>query len=223
MPEPQPASPGKVSVDMRRWAAAGAVGLLMGGCAGSQQATRSEARPGSQFEEVLPLERAALANERLHPLDVNADGQPDVWSFSVTDTGPDGAPTERLVRKQLDLNGDGRVDVAQAFDDDGRLVREALDLDFDGRIDQLNHYDAKGQLTRKERDLDSDGRADLWHLFEQGQLVRKERDVNGDGKIDYWEYWEAGAIDRIGEDLDADGQVDRWTRSQAGALAEDAD
>ncbi|HLT29920.1 MAG TPA: hypothetical protein VK013_07750 [Myxococcaceae bacterium] len=209
---------------MRRWAAAGAVGLLMSGCAGSQQAkTRAEgAAAVSELAEILPLERAPLKDERLHPLDVNADGKPDVWSFSVQVTGPDGSPTERLVRKQLDLNGDGRVDVAQAFDDDGRLVREALDLDFDGRIDQVNHYDAKGQVTRKERDLNSDGRADLWHLFEQGQLVRKERDVNGDGRIDYWEYWEADAIDRIGEDLDGDGQVDRWTRSQR-TLAEDVD
>lgn len=205
---------------MRRWATAGAVGLLVSGCAGSQQAARKDLPGGEALSATVQLERAPRAGERVHPLDVNADGVADVWSFSVTVTGPDGEPVERLVRKQLDLNGDGRIDVAREYDESGRLVLEAMDLDFDGQLDQVNHYDAKGKIVRKERDLNSDGRADLWHYFEQGQLVRKERDNNGDGKIDYWEYWEEGAIDRIGEDLDGDGQVDRWTRSGR-VLAED--
>lgn len=202
-------------VDIGRWTALGVVGLvgglLTGGCAGGA-ASKGLRGAGGKGESVL-IHREPLAGETLHPLDVNADGNPDVWSFSVKVRDGGGELVDRLTRKELDLNGDGRVDVAREYDQDGKLTSEAMDLDFDGVVDQLNQYDAKGQITLKQRDLDSNGKVDLWLYYERGALVRKERDANGDGRVEVWEEWQDGHVDRIGEDLDGDGQVDRWTHS----------
>lgn len=209
----------QVSADIGRWAALGLVGLLSGACAGSGAASKGMQGAKDQGELAV-IHRAPAAGETVHPLDVNADGNPDVWSFTVKAKHASGEVSDRLTRKELDLNRDGRVDVARDYDADGRLILEAMDLDFDGRVDQVNHYDAKGQITRKERDLDSNGKVDLWLYYERGALVRKERDTNGDGRVEVWEEWLDGHVDRIGEDLDGDGQVDRWTHSPAAAADE---
>ncbi|HXX30054.1 MAG TPA: hypothetical protein VEJ89_04995 [Myxococcaceae bacterium] len=151
-------------------------------------------------------------DEKVVQYDLNRDGKPDVWDYFVTVKDADGKPVERLSRKEMDLNFDGKVDAVYWYDDKGEKVREQLDLDFDGKVDETIFFE-KGQVVRKERDLNGDGKVDTWLFYERGQLVRKERDTKGTGRVDYWEYWENGQIDRIGEDLDGDGNVDRWTRS----------
>jgi len=152
------------------------------------------------------------SDEKVVQYDLNRDGKPDVWEYYVTVKDASGHATEHLVRKEMDLNFDGKVDAVYWYDDNGDKVREQLDLDFDGKVDETIFFE-KGQVVRKERDLNGDGKVDTWLFYEHGQLVRKERDTKGTGKVDYWEFWENGQIDRIGEDLDGDGNVDRWTRS----------
>jgi len=151
-------------------------------------------------------------DEKVVQYDLNRDGKPDVWEYFVTVKDADGHPVDHLVRKEMDLNFDGKVDAVYWYDDKGDKVREQLDLDFDGKVDETIFFE-KGQVVRKERDLNGDGKVDTWLFYERGQLVRKERDTKGTGRVDYWEFWENGQIDRIGEDLDGDGNVDRWTRS----------
>jgi len=158
------------------------------------------------------IRQGAAGAEKTTEYDFNHDGKTDVWTYTVLETGPDGTARSRLVRKELDINWDGRVDIRRSYTAAEELEKEALDLDFDGKVDQTNTYD-KGQVVRKERDLNYDGRPDEWVLFENGKRVRKERDSNADGRVDYWEYWENDAVERIGEDLDGDGKVDRWTKS----------
>ena len=102
-----------------------------------------------------------------------------------------GEGKERVVRKERDLNGDGRVDVWETYDDEGNVAKQAYDLDFDGK-------------------------PDLVITYEKGQLVRKERDSKGTGKVDTWEYWEDGKLDRIGVDTDGDGVVDQWQKKTGG-------
>lgn len=143
--------------------------------------------------------------EVVRQYDVNGDGGIDVWKFDTRE-----GDAFRTIRKELDLDGDGRVDVRQHFAPDNTLEREELDLDFDGRIDIVNVYE-KGDKVRAEQDLDGNGRVDVWKHFGKGALVRKERDTTGDGKPDLFEYWEGDAIDRIGQDVNGDGVVDRWT------------
>jgi len=158
------------------------------------------------------IHQPSSGEEHVQAYDLHRTGKPDVWVYSVTTQDASGRPVERRVRKEADLNADGRVDIVYFFDADGQVSKETLDLDYDGKVDDTLYFE-KGKKVRSEKDLDGDGRIDTWSYYDANEkLSRKERDVKGTGKVDYWEYWENGAIDRIGEDLDGDGQVDRWTK-----------
>jgi 5-hydroxyisourate hydrolase-like protein (transthyretin family) len=178
---------------------------------GARKAEQAEARPAPE-----PIRPRGASHEKVTEKDTNDDGKPDVWVYSVEERGADGRSRQRMVRKELDINWDGKVDIVRFYDAREQVERELLDLDFDGRVDQVNFYE-KGLIVRKERDLDYDGRTDLWIFFERGKIVRREQDTNSDGRVDYWEYWENDQVERIGEDLDGDGQVDRWTRNPEAA------
>jgi hypothetical protein len=182
--------------------------LLSTACASKQR----NAPPAPGRENAAPaLSGTPAAGETVHEFDLNHDGRPDVWSYSVT--GADGK--EVVLRKEKDLNNDGRIDSWEYYEPDGTLSRLTFDMDFDGKPDVTLLFE-KDQLVRKEYAFGFDGVPHAFNYYEKGKLVRKERDANGDGKIDTWEYWENGEVDRVGIDNDGDGQVDRWeTRKTA--------
>lgn len=183
--------------------------LFSAGCAHKPVAAQTSAPTGGVGSDI---HQPSAGEEHVQTYDLHRTGKPDVWVYSVTTQDASGRPVERRVRKEADLNGDGRVDIVYFFDADGQVTKETLDLDYDGKVDDTLYFE-KGKKVRSEKDLDGDGRVDTWSFYDANEkLVRKERDVKGTGKVDYWEYWENGAIDRIGEDLDGDGQVDRWTK-----------
>lgn len=187
-----------------------AAALCFAGCATTDGAEKKADGDGEQVAEGILQKQAG--NEKVVETDTNKDKKPDVWTYTITVKGPDGNDVERISRKDLDINWDGKIDIARQYDDKEQISREAWDLDFDGKVDQVIFYE-KGIPVRKERDLNSSGKPSLWLYYEKGQLVRKERDTNGDGKVDYWEYWENNQVDRVGEDLDGDGNVDKWTKN----------
>jgi hypothetical protein len=191
-------------------------GLAALSCASAPRPAASKA-PAESAPLVLPgFEKQP--NEVLSEYDLTHDGKPDVWKYALK--GADGK--EILLRKEKDLNGDGRVDTWEKYAADGALVRVVYDLDFDGKPDVTLFYE-KDQLVKKELAFGFDGVPRTWNFYEKGKLSRKERDTNGDGKVDYWEYWENGQIDRIGVDQDGDGQVDRWeARKSAETAAADS-
>jgi hypothetical protein len=183
------------------------------GCAGQKAAVA----PPSTGSASTDIHQPPTGTEQVQAFDLRRSGKPDVWVYTVSTQDATGRPVQRRVRKEADLNGDGKVDIVYVFDADGQVVKETLDLDFDGKIDDSLYFE-KGKKVRSEKDLDGDGRVDTWNYYDaKEKLVRKERDVKGAGRVDYWEYWEDGAIDRIGEDLDGDGQVDRWTKGTGAA------
>lgn len=140
-------------------------------------------------------------------LDLNRDGKPDAYQFTkVIDEQP------VVVRKEVDVNFDGKIDLIRDLSDKGELVDERLDNDFDGRIDLVVFFE-KGVIVRKEYDTNFDAKVDLWRFFDKGAMLREEADLNYDGKVDYWEYFEGGKLDRVGIDRDADGNVDEWLNS----------
>lgn len=187
-----------------------AAALAFVGCATTDGAKGdTEAANGEKVAENIRQKKAD--GETVTEFDLNKDKKPDVWTYTVKAVGADGKEIERVSRKDLDINWDGKVDIARQYDEKEQISREALDLDFDGQVDEVIFYE-KGLVVRKERNL-SGGRPSLWVFYEKGQIVRKERDTNGDGKVDYWEYWENNQVDRIGEDLDGDGNVDKWTKN----------
>ncbi|MGV3621646.1 MAG: hypothetical protein ACO1OB_12555 [Archangium sp.] len=187
-----------------------AAALAFVGCATTDGAkSDTDTANGEKVAENIRQKKAD--GETVTEFDLNKDKKPDVWTYTVKGVGADGKELERVSRKDLDINWDGKVDIARQYDEKEQISREALDLDFDGQVDEVIFYE-KGLVVRKERNL-TGGRASLWVFYEKGQIVRKERDTNGDGKVDYWEYWENNQVDRIGEDLDGDGNVDKWTKN----------
>jgi antitoxin component YwqK of YwqJK toxin-antitoxin module len=188
-------------------------GMVLLGCATDSAAKKSDADEGVALSDSIRQKRSG--DEKVTEYDLNGDKKPDVWVYTKVFKGPDGKDLERVVRKELDINWDGRVDISRTYDEKEQLSVEKLDLDFDGKVDQVNYFE-KGVVVRKERDLTAAGKPSLWLFYERGKLVRKERDTNGDGKVDYWEYWENDQVDRIGEDLDGDGTVDKWTKNPNG-------
>lgn len=200
---------------VRKSLVVGALAWLALGCASSKSAEKTDGKTTEGGDATVVSEnikQKKAGDETQTETDLNGDKKPDVFSYTVKAKSADGKDIDRLVRKELDINADGKIDISRTYDEREQISREALDLDFDGKVDQVNFYE-KGVIVRKERDLSSAGKPSLWLFFEKGKLVRKERDTNGDGRVDYWEYWENDQVDRIGEDLDGDGNVDKWTKN----------
>src|SRR3954469_5894901 len=79
------------------------------------------------------IRQKQAGNEKVTEFDLNGDKKPDVWTYTIEAKGADGKPYEKLVRKELDINWDGKVDISRNYDDHEQIEREALDLDFDGK------------------------------------------------------------------------------------------
>ena len=200
---------------VRKFGLAALAALVLWGCGSGKQAVKKDQPqdPSGDGEQLAEnIRQGRQGDEKVTEFDLNRDQKPDVWSYTVDSKDAEGRPIEKLVRKELDINWDGKVDISRYYNDREQVEREAQDLDFDGKVDVVIYYD-KGAIIRKERDLDSNGKPDLFVYYEKGKIVRKERDTNSDGKIDYWEYWEGDQVDRIGEDLDGDGNVDKWIKN----------
>ncbi|MFQ5829820.1 MAG: FG-GAP repeat domain-containing protein [Candidatus Methylomirabilia bacterium] len=114
--------------------------------------------------------------------------------------------------------------------EDNRLVRRERDLNGDGKPDIVMHYDAQGQLVRREESSQLDGRIDTWTFYAGGKIERKESDTDGDGEVDLWAYYgREGDLVRLKSVVDprrsltqfyAEGQVVReeWRREPGGQL-----
>lgn len=188
--------------------------VVTAGCGTDKSAERTadDAAAGGSERLAENVSQSRRGDEKVTEYDLNRDKKPDVFVYTVAAKTEEGRDYDRLVRKEMDLNWDGRIDISRTYTDDEQVESEKIDFDFDGKVDQTNFYE-KGLIVRKERDIGYTGRPNTWIFYEKGKIVRKERDADGDGRVDYWEYWENDQIDRIGEDLDGDGNVDRWTRN----------
>jgi len=184
-------------------------GLLAVSCSHSSRTASPAAAPPAEsaiaVQAIPGLE--PLPGEKAAAYDTHHAGRPNLWKYSVLVA----EGRERVVRREVDLNGDGKVDEWDAYDEDGNLAKAVYDLDFDGKPDLVVSYE-KGQLVKKELAPGFDGMARTVAYYENAKLVRKERDSKGKGAIDTWEYYEGGELDRIGYDDDGDGQVDRWVK-----------
>ena len=171
------------------------------------------------MDERVDSTDASTKGLKILRFDVNRDKRPDIWKYYKKEQGEDNKDIEVLVRKEIDLNADGQVDVIRFYDASGIVTHEKLDMDFDHRFDVVNYY-KDGVLVRKELDLNFDMRPDLFKFYKKNKLLRLESDKDWDGIIDYWEYYEGDKLDRVGYDIDGDGKVDRMERR---ATTEDED
>jgi hypothetical protein len=173
--------------------------LLLVACA-----AKSGGATGSVSRASVLSESASTDGLTLQEIDLNGDQKADVFNYQR----PRVETTPLLVRKEVDLNWDGRIDVRSWFDDLGNLEREEMDGDFDGRVDWVDHYKG-GVRVMSEVDTDFNGNFDLFRYYEGGKVRRKERDSNADGRIDFWQYFDdAGKVVKIGRDVDGDGVMD---------------
>jgi hypothetical protein len=164
---------------------------------------KAESKTGSGSASVLS-EAASADGLTEQKLDINGDTTPDVFNYYRERSE---AP-RLLVRKETDLNWDGKVDVRTWFTEGGQIEKEEMDGDFDSRVDWVDHYQS-GRRVMSEVDTDWNGVFDLFKYYEGTNLRRKERDTNGDGRVDFWEYFnDAGDVVKVGKDVDGDGVMD---------------
>lgn len=145
--------------------------------------------------------------------DIDGDEKPDVTKVfkEVQDPDDPSATESRLIKKEVDVNSDGNINMRRTYNELGALMMEEVDTDLDGKFDVINHID-NGNLVRKDV-LDPDSGLILTSRFYfDGNLQRVEQDTNSDEKVDYWEFYEQGVLDRIGRDLNGDGRADTWQR-----------
>src|SRR5262249_39884493 len=88
-------------------------------CSSGKSVTKSDLQTAS-YSGWAQLHTKAQGNEKLTEYDTNHDGKTDVWQYTVKAKSPDGKEYNRLVRKELDLNGDGRVDIVRYYGEDGQ-------------------------------------------------------------------------------------------------------
>ncbi len=177
--------------------------LLLVAC-GKKSVDGAKAYDTPITEKPLPEEGLVLQE-----IDLDGDEMPEIFNYLRERTD---AP-RLLVRKEMDLNRDGKVDVISWFDETGRLEREEMDGDHDGTIDHVDHYQ-DGKRVMSQYDTDYDGVANVHKYYvrtEEGSMLldRKERDTDGDGHIDVWERFDPkGEVIRTGRDTDGDGKMD---------------
>ncbi len=180
--------------------------LLATGCGAKNASTQN----GEEMYESKVREKV-LGSEGLvrQAIDFDGDQKPEIYNFFRERAD---AP-RLLIRKELDLNRDGKMDVLSWFDDDGNLEKEEMDGDYDGNFDWTDHYQS-GVRVMSEYDTDNDGRPNVFKYYDVGEdgiarIDRKERDTDGDGNIDVWERFNAdGEVIRTGRDTDGDGKMD---------------
>jgi hypothetical protein len=177
--------------------------LALAGTACFQKNTESNTQAVKDTSSVR--ERTTTDGNLVVEVDLDGDGQPDIYNYYRQLDGGG----RLLLRKEMDLNQDARIDVWSIYTETGDLEREEMDGDFDGNIDWIDHYQG-GKRVMSEIDTQNTGRFDLFKYYESGKIRRKERDTTGDGRIDHWEYFddEGKNVVKVGWDIDGDGQMD---------------
>lgn len=145
--------------------------------------------------------------------DIDGDKKPDVTKTFKETPDPDDPSImqQRLLKKEVDVNSDGNINMRRIYNEAGELMLEEVDSDLDGTMDVINHID-NGNLVRKDILDPATGIVLASRYYHDGTIQRVEKDTDSDEKIDYWEFYEQGVLDRIGRDLNADGRADTWQR-----------
>lgn len=163
---------------------------LSAGCGGGETRDDSARLPRARHHN---LDRTGTT---VHRADLNRDGETDQWVYRR-----DG----QLVWAERDIDFNGRIDIWEHFDAEGRLVEQEMNLDFDDQIDVVRSY-RDDALRRRELATGFDGRFEMVKYYDgEGNVLRVERDSDDDGRMDTWEYFDDNEVVRVGHDTDGDG------------------
>lgn len=155
------------------------------------------APPPSSIEPVYDTASGQLSQLRY---DANHDGRADTFSYMVG---------TRVVRIELDTDGDTVIDRWEHYGDDGRLARVGFSRRHDGHEDAWSYADAAGEITRIEIATQGDGRVDRTEHYRRTVIVGAEEDSDRDGAIDRWETYESGKLARLAFDTEHAGTPTR--------------
>jgi hypothetical protein len=97
---------------------------------------------------------------------------------------------------EKDYNHDGKSDHFYTYHN-GKIAKIEVDRNFDGKIDVWEYFDSEGRPERMEYDENFDGRPDLWYFYKDGSLVRSEQDTDFNGKPDWFGYYENAILVRL--------------------------
>lgn len=126
--------------------------------------------------------------------------------------------TGRLERLDYDTRKSGRIDT-RCYMDGTRILRIEIDRDGDGKVDRWEYYGADRKLEKVGVSRRNDGIPDAW-AFEgpDGSMVRLDISTARDGKVTRTEYYERGVLVRADEDTRRSGRPDKWETYKNGAL-----
>jgi len=89
------------------------------------------------------------------------------------------------VFEKFDFDFDGRFDAFYQFNDkSGEVFEVQRESGFDGRYDIQEVYDKDGKLETIRHDRNGDGKPDMWEQFKDGNLVAILYDEDFDNKVD---------------------------------------
>ena len=137
--------------------------------------------------EPQPLVRQECKGGDVQTVDANGDGTPDIRHH---------VSGGKRTCSEIDMNFDGRVDVARFYAGDGSVKLEQHDFDFDGKLDEQAHF-AGGALKTKELDTNYDGLIDTWLWCNGPFIERAERARRKAGKVDVLESYNNGLLAEI--------------------------
>ena len=118
----------------------------------------------------------------------------------------------RLSRLLYDRDHDGTVET-WGYMSGTRVIRVEVDENGDGKVDrwEFHHEAGAGAAAGAPAVPDSPAGADK-------TIERIERATRFDGRITRREFFDAGALTRLEEDTNADGVVDKWETYKNGSL-----
>jgi antitoxin component YwqK of YwqJK toxin-antitoxin module len=182
--------------------------------AAAARAQDGEGAPSELSKDRRPLdERIAAARQQQRKLREALEGTPSPAPPRPGES-PRQAPSPALDPEGFRLVYEG-----------GTLVRKERDVNGDGKPDILRYYDGTGSLVRQEEDSRLEGRIDTWTFYEVGGAVRKESDTNRDGRVDLWAFYdgkdEQDHLVRTEADSDHDGHRDRVILYAQGQMVEE--
>jgi hypothetical protein len=122
----------------------------------------------------------------------------------------------RLIRREIDSDGDGDPETVVTFEYDlrGNKVAEYIDEDVDGKAEKVRRYsyDQQDRLVREEFQYHH-LRNVTYHTWEGALRTKMEKDVGDDGVIDqvaFFYYTPDGLLTRDDYDWGVDGLIDHW-------------
>jgi hypothetical protein len=179
------------------------------GCAGKKAAQEAE----DELSFGGPTFSRDEDGNVVRKFDIDGDDKTDVTKVFAEYPDPDdpSITRQRLIRKEVDVNSDGNVNMRRLYNEEGELMQEEADTNLDGKMDVIRHIDG-GQVVQKDVLDSASGVVVASRYYYEGNLQRVEKDTNQDDKVDYWEFYEQGVLDRIGRDLNGDGRADTWQR-----------